>query len=188
MKNAQSLTDEELVRVICTQDKNQYRELVRRYQNKLVRYAFYLVNNRDEAFDTVQEAFINAYINLQGFDSERKFSSWIYRIVHNQAMNRLKKRKHEITDSQKVIEVSTDANADLENQLDKKELAVFIEECLDTLPLTYRETVLLFYIDGYSYEEIGEILKKPIGTVGTNISRGKKILMSILKRKGKENV
>ncbi|KKQ24461.1 MAG: RNA polymerase sigma-70 factor, ECF subfamily [Candidatus Roizmanbacteria bacterium GW2011_GWC1_37_12] len=90
------MSDEELITKIRTKDKELYAEIIRRYEAKLLRYANYLINDKDKAADIVQEAFIKAYINLNGFEVKKKFSSWIYRIVHNQAVNFIKKNKKEV--------------------------------------------------------------------------------------------
>ena len=93
MHKDEVLSDEELVMVIREQDQEQYAEIVNRYQDRLLRYALRLTNDRELAQDAVQKAFIKAFVNLHSFDTERKFSSWIYRIVHNESMNVLRKDK-----------------------------------------------------------------------------------------------
>ena len=97
MVKIKNLSDEALVELVCSQNQELYAEIVRRYQDKLMRYAHYLTQNEDQAADVVQEAFIKAFINLKGFNTKKKFSSWIYRIVHNQAINYLKKYQKEIS-------------------------------------------------------------------------------------------
>ena len=86
-------TDEELVEIVRSEDKELYSELVYRYEDKLVRYANYLIGDEHKAADAVQEAFIKAFINIKSFDLKKKFSSWIYRIVHNESINLVKKDK-----------------------------------------------------------------------------------------------
>ena len=72
---------------VRTKDQELYGEVVRRYQDKLLRYADYLMQNESRAADVTQNAFIKAFINLNSFDTGKKFSSWIYRITHNEAIN-----------------------------------------------------------------------------------------------------
>ena len=97
MKDFKNLSDEKLAELVCNQDQELYRTLVKRYQEKLLRYANYFVRDEDKAADIVQSAFIKAFINLKGFNVKKKFSSWLYRIVHNEAINFIKKYKKEIS-------------------------------------------------------------------------------------------
>jgi len=87
-------TDEEIVELVSKGNKELYAEIIQRYQTKLMRYAQYLIDDYAKASDAVQESFIKAYINLNGFNTKKKFSSWIYRIVHNEAMNLVNKHKN----------------------------------------------------------------------------------------------
>ena len=86
-----NLTDEEIVRITREEDKEVYTHLVRRYEDKLLRYIKRYIKNEDTSEDVLQTTFIKAYENLNGFDIKKKFSSWIYRIAHNEALNKLKK-------------------------------------------------------------------------------------------------
>ena len=95
MLELSKLSDEEVVEITRTKNKETYAEIIKRYQKKLMRYATYLLNDDDKAADVVQESFIKAYENLNSFNSNKKFSSWIYRIVHNQAINLINKHKKE---------------------------------------------------------------------------------------------
>src|SRR4030042_4305085 len=93
MSDISKLSDEEIADIVRTKDKDVYAEIIKRYQEKLMRYANYILGDEQKGADVVQEAFIKAYINLNGFDTKKKFGSWIYRIVHNEAMNVLNKYK-----------------------------------------------------------------------------------------------
>ena len=95
MQELQKYSDEELVEIIKSKDKEIFAEIIKRYEKKLLRYANYLLNDSDKASDVVQESFIKAYVNLNSFNNKFKFSSWIYRIVHNEAINHINKNKYE---------------------------------------------------------------------------------------------
>ncbi|MCX6779835.1 MAG: sigma-70 family RNA polymerase sigma factor, partial [Candidatus Magasanikbacteria bacterium] len=86
-----NFTDEQLVAHIREKDKELYSEIIRRYETKLSHYLRKFFRNPDELEDVLQEVFIKVYRNLYGFDVDKKFSSWIYRITHNEAINHLKK-------------------------------------------------------------------------------------------------
>jgi RNA polymerase sigma-70 factor, ECF subfamily len=95
MQNFKDFSDEQLVEEVRSKDQELYSHIVDRYQAKLMRYIKYLIFDEYKAADVVQETFIKAFINLNGFDTRKKFSSWIYRIAHNEAMNSVKKYHRE---------------------------------------------------------------------------------------------
>ena len=176
MTDRSKLTDEQLVKYVRDQDKEAYDEIISRYGNKLKRYAVYLTGDEDKAADVVQEAFIKAYINLNGFNTKKKFSSWIYRIVHNEAMNILRKHNKNMPISD---EVDFDSGVDLENDLIKKELRKHARFCLSQMPILYREPLSLYFLEDKPYDEISDILRIPVGTVGTRINRAKVLMRKI---------
>ncbi len=183
MSKLEDKSDEELVKIICQGDQEAYSQIVERYQNKLIRYATGLIRNPDESSDVVQEAFIKAYRNLNGFDQNKKFSSWIYRITHNEAINYLKKRSNHISvDEHPWVEYQIKQDDSYAEILDHKLLKEKLAKYLDDLPIVYREPILLFYRNEKSYEEIADILHIPTMTVGTRIHRGKKLLEQMRNR------
>ena len=91
MANAKALPDEELVELIIKDDQELFGERVTRYQDKLERYILRLGSSKEQSQDVVQDTFIKAFKNLRGFNQSLKFSSWIYRIAHNEAINLFKK-------------------------------------------------------------------------------------------------
>jgi RNA polymerase sigma-70 factor (ECF subfamily) len=187
MKKTKALSDEALVDLVRSHDQELYEELVKRYQDKLLRYASYLTRDEDKAADIVQVALIKAFINLKGFNTKKKFSSWIYRIVHNEAINYLKKYRKEISLEKNgwLEEIASSENS-LEEDFNRKEISQMLSLCLKEVPLSYRESLTLFYLEGKTYEEISDILRIPVGTVGTRISRGKKLIRAVWTKKGGE--
>lgn len=179
MPQTKILSDEKLVVLIRTKNKQLYSDLVKRYQDKLMRYAIHLVHDHQKALDVVQDSFIKAYIHLNSFDAKLKFSSWIYRIVHNEAINIAKKYSKEtpiITDN----EIISDENP--ENELSKKEITEKANDCLAQMDIKYSEPLELFYLEDKSYEEISDILRIPMGTVATRINRAKGIMKKICQK------
>lgn len=179
MTDIPKLSDEQLVKYVREQDKETYVEIINRYKDKLIRYAFYLTGDDDKAADVVQESFIKAYINLNGFDVKKKFSSWIYRIVHNEAMNILNQDKKQLPLNE---DIDFDSGVNLEDDFVKKELQIKAKDCLKRLPVIYREPLTLFFLEEKSYEEISDILRMPIGTVGTRINRAKVLMKKICQK------
>ena len=176
MEDLKTMTDEQVAEYVRSKDQEAYLEIVLRYQNKLLRYANYLTHDEMKAADIVQDSFIKAFINLNGFNTKMKFSSWIYRIVHNEAINHLTKHKKET-----LIEENEDFESDenLENNLITKEIQENVKRCLNQLSVLYSEPLSLFYLEDKSYEEISDILRLPIGTVGTRINRAKILMKKI---------
>lgn len=179
MKDINKLTDEEIVKLVREKDKELYVQIIRRYQDKLLRYASYLTGDEHNASDIVQDAFIKAYINLNGFDIKKKFSSWIYRIVHNEAMNLLGKNRQQVSIHEGV---DFDSGINLEDEFIKKELKEHARFCLGQMPLIYSEPLTLYFLEERSYEEISDILRISVGTVGTRINRAKIIMKKICKK------
>ncbi|KKS31137.1 hypothetical protein A2380_01490 [candidate division WWE3 bacterium RIFOXYB1_FULL_43_24] len=180
MDDYKNKTDEEIVELISKGNKDLYAEIIRRYQTRLMRYAQYLVDDYAKASDAVQESFIKAYINLNGFNTKKKFSSWIYRIVHNEVINIIDKHKKSIVFDESI---DFDSGINVEDSYMKEELAAHTHECLDSMDLKYREPLSLYYLEDKSYEEIGDILRLPIGTVATRINRAKAIMRKICQTK-----
>lgn len=166
-------TDEELIEIVRGGDVDTFAEIVKRYEPKLLRYANSILFDRDKAFDTVQDTFIKAYVNLNGFNTKKSFSSWIYRILHNEAINALKKNKRETKLPEDFD--TADPNHFLE-ELSREDTVKMVHRCLDKIPVKYAEPIALFYLEDKSYEEISDILRIPPGTVGVRINRAKKAM------------
>jgi len=176
------MTDEELVALIQRGDKEKFGEIIERYQNKLFWYVKGIINqDNEEVEDVVQEAFLSSYINIQGFDCKKKFSSWIYRITHNKAIDTFKRKrlKKESMDIYEEI-LKNDSKLLEELQIDKeKEEAV--EKAINKLELKYKEVVRLYFYDNKSYDEISDILRIPTNNVGVLLYRAKNRLKKELK-------
>ncbi|MFA5135825.1 MAG: sigma-70 family RNA polymerase sigma factor [Patescibacteria group bacterium] len=178
MPDYKKYTDEKLVEHIRKNNKELFREIMRRYEDKLMRYATYLLRDYHMSKDTVQESFIKAYMNLFGFDISKKFSSWIYRIVHNEAMNVLQKNKNEIP----LPDHDFKDDTDIEMEIEQKEMKQKITHCLEKLPVIYSEPLALYFLEEKSYEEIGDILRLPQGTVATRINRAKSYMKHLCQK------
>jgi RNA polymerase sigma-70 factor (ECF subfamily) len=179
MSDFEKLSDEEIVEKTRSLDQDFYAVIMERYQNKLLRYASNLIKDEDKAADVVQASFIKAFINLKGFDVKKKFSSWIYRIVHNEAMNIIIKHQKEIMLPEN-IDFKSEEN--IEKDFEQKEIIERVEKCLEKIPLLYSEPLTLFYIDEKSYKDISDILRIPMGTVATRISQAKILMKNICQK------
>ena len=179
MSDNEKFSDEEIIEKVRSNDQELYSVIIERYQKKLLRYAVSLIKDEHRAADVVQDSFIKAFINLKGFDVKKKFSSWIYRIVHNEAMNLVKKYKKEVSLPDNV---DFHSKEDIEKDFTKKELSLEVEKCIKKIPLLYSEPLTLYYIEEKSYKEISDILRMPMGTVATRINRAKILMKHICQK------
>lgn len=177
-------SDEEIAKKVQDGDKNAFGEIVNRYEAKIKRYIKRLVFDKSKTEDLTQDIFIKSYININSFDIKQKFSSWLYRIAHNEAINVIKKttlRNLLSVDFDTVVPMlySKENTEDkIENELSKK----MIEKILSQLDNKYREPISLFYLEEFSYEEISKIMSIPEATVGVRINRGRKKMREIYEK------
>lgn len=178
--------DNSLIGLIRSGHPEIYDEIVSRYQRKLFSYVYRLVGNKEETEDILQNVFVKAYRNIKTFDIERKFSSWIYRIAHNEAINFLKKRNkkkfiswEDIVASKDKMETKSDERSPIDIWI-RKESAMEINQAMEKMPEKYRKVLMLRYFSEKSYQEIGRMIGSPVNTVGTLINRAKKKLMAAI--------
>ena len=178
--NPENLSDEQIVCVVRDGSQEKYREIIHRYQSKLTHYLRKFIVNSDELEDVLQDIFIKVFKNLHNFDEKKKFSSWIYRIAHNEAINSLKKKSNQHIDIDEVEYKLFDEEFDVDKEIDRGILHKRVSVVLSELKPDYREVLILYYFEELSYVEIGDILKIPVSSVGTMIKRGKEKLKAIL--------
>jgi RNA polymerase sigma-70 factor (ECF subfamily) len=132
----------------------------------------------EEIEDLLQDIFIKVYKNLNSFDQDLKFSSWIYRIAHNEVISsfRLKKRRpwHYPGEENNIELTNLVSEVNIEKEINDKLTRENIEKLLDRLDEKYSEVLILKYFEEKDYQEISDILKKPLGTVATLLNRAKK--------------
>lgn len=177
------ITDEAVAARVQQGDVEAFGILVERYEEKLLRYARRFLLDLDDAKDLVQQALVNAYINIQSFDISRKFSSWIYRIAHNEFINSIKRQNRLVSFSLFDFDtflphlVSVD---DIESQARTKEIRELLERSLDKLDPKYREPLVLYYFEDMDYKAIADILRIPVSTVGVRLARGKALVQKLV--------
>ncbi len=173
-----SLSDKEIISR-SIEDVEYFRCIYERYENKLKRYIFQISNfSEDEAEDILQNAFIKIWKNINGYDETIKFSSFLYRIVHNETISLWRKKQT----LEKVKENYSHEVGD-ENEFELKEKPTKNQKILDVLNLLsekYKEVLVLKFLENMDYEEISDILKIPEGTVATRINRAKKAFAKIV--------
>jgi RNA polymerase sigma-70 factor (ECF subfamily) len=194
MNDYENISDEQLVQ-FSLKDQDCFYYLMKRYEIKLLRYIKRLTTvSREEAEDIMQEVFIKVYRNLNGFNQKLKFSSWIYRIAHNEIINQYRKTRHRlaiiplnIEDEANLIDSINDT-IEIDGAYEKLENAERVRKALAELPNKYREILVLRYLEDKSYGEISDILRKPPGTVATQINRAKASFKKIAGRYQLDNL
>jgi RNA polymerase sigma-70 factor (ECF subfamily) len=188
----QALSDQEVVRHAVQGREAAYRELIRRYQRPVFSLVYRMVRDRELAEDLAQETFIKVLNAIDSYRPEFKFSSWIFKIANNAAIDHLRRRSlntlsldgspHASTPD--AIEATTLQIGDgAESQLDAvaaRELGEQIEAAIGQLRPEYRSCIILRHVDGRPYEEIAEMLDLPLGTVKTYIHRARNELRILL--------
>lgn len=186
------LTDQEVVRHAVVGREAAYRELIRRYQRPVFSLVFRMVRDRELAEDLAQETFVKVLNAIDSYRPEYKFSSWIFKIANNAAIDHLRRRNLDTlsldgsphAESAEAIEATTLQISDgAESPLDEvanRELGSRIERAIQRLRPEYRNCILLRHVDGRPYEEIAEILDLPLGTVKTYIHRARNELRILL--------
>jgi RNA polymerase sigma-70 factor, ECF subfamily len=181
-------TDAQLVS-LSLDNQEYYYCLMKRYEILLMNYVRKLSGmNQSDVEDVLQEVFILAYQNLNDYDRQFKFSSWIYRIAHNQTISMLRKKTkndQDISWDEHDLDQLVQSDFDIEQSFFQKMDYHSLLQNIDTLPLKYKEVLLLKFVERKDYQEISDILRKPMGTIGTLINRAKKkLLQEIAKGQG----
>jgi RNA polymerase sigma-70 factor (ECF subfamily) len=161
-----------------------FREIVRRYERPVRTLIARMVGDPALAEDLAQDTFLKAFRNLATFDTTRKFSSWLFRIANNTAIDAIRRRPQglvEIDGPEARLEPALPPPAD---PAEEAALARALETALGRLRSDYRMAVLLRYQEGCSYAEIGDSLSIPEGTAKTFVHRGRKLLAEMLDRAG----
>lgn len=179
------LTDQEVV-VLARQGREAaFRELIGRYERPVFSLIYRLVRHREKAEDLSQETFIKVLNALDRYDPSYKFSSWIFKIAHNTALDLLRKKEPDTlsldgsphAETQSEVEATTvtavSSDESPEEYAASKELGEVLERAIATLRPEYRTAIVLCHVEGRAYEEIAEIMGVPLGTVKTYIHRAR---------------
>jgi RNA polymerase sigma-70 factor (ECF subfamily) len=171
-------TDEALAERLQKGDKSVFVFFMQRYETKLLRYGRKFLPRTEDIQDIVQEVFLSAYENIRSFDTDQKFSPWMYRIAHNAFVNELKKN---VRNPLLLIDFDTFLshiayNDPDETERERADMRVLIDKGLEEISPKYREVLILHYLDELGYQEIADVLRVPVSTIGVRLKRGREAL------------
>lgn len=166
-------------------DTESFGLLVEKYYKPMLVFAYRMMGNWDEAWDVTQEAFLKVFLSIGKFDKKTNFSGWLYRIVNNQSLDQLRKRGREI-DIDGIQSLSSGSGKNPEDIVIKREREKFIQKCLQELSDMQRACLILRDFEGYSCDEIAQILGIEKSTVRVHLHRGRENLKKVINQKQKE--
>jgi len=186
--------DLEIISRCMKGDVDTFNLIVTRYQKRMLNISYRMLGDYNDAVEVVQDAFISAYKNLKTFKGNSKFSTWLYAIVANLSRNRLKqnasrasKERYSIDDPVDTTEgqvhrehASNDSS--VLDKLEKNEIQQRVQGCIDSLESEFKEVVVLRDMQGFSYDEISDMLSVAAGTVKSRIHRARSAVKDCLKK------
>lgn len=183
------LSDAEVVAAVLKGDQELYGELVQRYQGRLVNYLYRLLRSVQEAEDLAQEVFFKLYQALDRYDPKYKFSTWLFRVAQNAAIDRIRKRRLQLVSMDRTGDSHSDmgtwefASSDPDPYADLRNLerGEAIQTAIDRLPWDYRELIVLRHFGELSYDEIAKLKDMPLGTVKNKLFRGRQMMKEQLR-------
>jgi len=182
-KQEEESSDEQLVTRVLSGEEHVFEALVRRYQARILSHVARMVGNREDALDLTQEIFLKVFGALDRFNPEFRFSTWLFRIAGNAAIDHLRKRRPrtvplEMTDSEGRVSSPEYKSSDLDpfGLLRNTERGDAIARAIADLPAEFRELIALRHFTGLSYEEIAEVKNMPLGTVKNKLFRARAVL------------
>jgi RNA polymerase sigma-70 factor (ECF subfamily) len=167
--------EQAIISEVLSGQREQYRFLVERYHRGLIQHLYNYIHDENMAEDVAQDAFIKAYDKLESYNSIYAFSTWLYKIADNLAYRQLKQTKT-MQDIDSIEELIPDDKPSLDELADRAFSQQAVRTALTSLPTAYRQVITLYYWDNFSYEEIADLIDRPIGTVRTWLYRAKEQL------------
>ena len=187
MAEREQLDDRALVSRILEGDRDRFTELVKRYEKRVVNYVYRITHRYEEAHDLAQEIFVKVFVALDRYDPKYHFSTWLFRIAQNTAIDALRKKSivevpiaKPVTDEDNKDREFADPGVSPYRALKNKQLASAIDHAVLELPPDYRELIQLRHFAELSYEEIASMKKLPLGTVKNKLFRARNMLKETL--------
>jgi len=173
MKKERVRSEREILELVKKGNREAYQEIVSRYMKTAYYIALGLVHNHQDALDISQEAFVRAFRRIKSFNAEKPFFPWFYQLMKNLCIDHLKR-------TSRMKEVPIDGIQVLDEKKEDKEMKRALWKGIEELAFEQREVIILRYFRQFSYQEISEIIGKPIGTVMSSLYYAKKRLKVIV--------
>lgn len=194
LENIKNLTDVELITKAIGGREDGFEELVRRYQRPITAYIYRMLNDYESSLDVTQEVFIKVYNSLERYSSDYKFSTWLYRIAHNAAIDYMRRNsanlqslETETADGAYQLQIESPLLTP-EQERERSEWRSEIEAVVKCLPAVYRELILLRHAQDLSYDEIAEVTNLPLGTVKNRLFRAREMMREIFIERGFDGI
>ena len=190
IEGIRKLTDGELIVSAVNGRTDGFEELVRRYQRPITSYVFRMLGDYESSLDVTQEVFIKVYNSLTKYSAEYKFSTWLYRIAHNAAVDHM--RRNSVT-PQSIETENADGTYQIqiesrkpspEQDRERSEWRTEIDSVVKCLPTAYRDLILLRHARDLSYDEIAEVTGLPLGTVKNRLFRAREMMRDMFIERG----
>jgi RNA polymerase sigma-70 factor (ECF subfamily) len=195
-REKQTATDEdaEIVSFCKKGNTDAFENLVKKYQKKMLNIAYRMIGNYEDACEIVQDAFVSAYKAIRHFEEKARFSTWLYTIVVNLSRNRLNQLKTQsnreafsmddpvLTDNGAIRAEPASNEPSILERLEQRDVQQKVQECIDSLDTEFKEVLILRDTQGFSYDEISDMLKIPEGTVKSRLFRARDALRDCLKK------
>jgi RNA polymerase sigma-70 factor (ECF subfamily) len=188
--NSTALSDIDLISRALGGREDGFEELVRRYQRPITGYVFRMLNDYEASLDVTQEVFIKVYNSLNRYSSEYKFSTWLYRIAHNAAIDHMRRNsvnqqslETENADGTYQLQIES-PNPTPEQDRERSEWRTEIDAVVKCLPAAYKDLILLRHSRDLSYDEIAEVTGLPLGTVKNRLFRAREMMREIFIERG----
>lgn len=188
--SASSLEDDKYVKKAVQGNQEAFKKLMDKYQKPLYFHVLKMVRNHEQVEDLVQEAFMKAFNNLESYNTNYAFSTWLYRITTNHTIDYLRKKKLNTTsinepvktrDGEMEIQIKDESETD--RNIIRQERKKIIHQAIHDLPEKYRKVIEMRHLQELSYQEISDLLDLPLGTVKAHIFRAREMLYKELKDK-----
>lgn len=175
------LTDKELMELIQADDAKAFKELVVRFQDRLINFVGRIITDRETAEELVQETFLRVYSQKNSYTPDFAVSTWIYTIALNLSRSELRKRKLRKYLSLDFLKEESDIEIADNTIRDHESLLTILKKAIDKLPDDYKTAFILCDIERLPYQQIAEVLRVPVGTVKSRINRARLMLREKLK-------
>jgi RNA polymerase sigma-70 factor, ECF subfamily len=194
LENIAALSDVDLIAKAIGGREDGFEELVRRYQRPIINYVYRMLNDYEGSLDVTQEVFIKVYNSLDRYSSDYKFSTWLYRIAHNAAIDHIRRSP---SNQQSLETENGDGTYQLqiecpkpspEQDRERSEWRTEIDAVVNCLPTAYRDLILLRHSRDLSYDEIAEVTGLPLGTVKNRLFRAREMMRELFVARGMNGI